>query len=109
MAALFAESPNTFVTQDCAMRRPASKRSLNAWPGGFLGNSPLIVALSRTLISQRLALSMGSAALGERRCGATKAAGAASSVLSGAATTYLIVGAAAGGRVIDHFAAVVLC
>jgi hypothetical protein len=50
MAALFAESPNTFVTQDCAMRRPASKRSLNAWPGGFFGNSPLMVARSRTLI-----------------------------------------------------------
>ena len=50
MAALFAESPNTFVTQDCAMRRPASKRSRSAWPGGVLGNSPLMVPRSRTLI-----------------------------------------------------------
>ena len=73
MAALFALSPNTFVTQDCAMRLPASKRSRSAWPGGLFGNSPLMEARSRTLIAA-MALSMGSAKLLRGDADATNAA-----------------------------------
>ena len=85
MAALFALSPNTFVTQDCAMRLPASKRSRSAWPGGLFGNSPLMEARSRTLIAA-MALSMGSTVYARGDADATNAAGAASSALSGPVT-----------------------
>ena len=80
------------------MRLPASKRSRSAWPGGLLGNSPLIVALSRTLIVAAMALSMGSAGLRAGDAAATKAAGAASSALSGPVTKRLTWTAAAGAK-----------
>ena len=102
MAALFALSPNTFVTQDCAMRRPASSRSLNAWPGGFFGNSPDMVARSRTLIST--ALSLGSAQTRARRCGCNQRRRRCFKRFVRTRYQPLLASGCGRGKVIDRFA-----